>query len=119
MNPYYFPDPEHSDSIFGSEIPVCIDGAEVIRLASGWDMTADELLDQMHEASDSEIDKFGTFDGECTVRDICRAFGLTQAAFAARFDIPLRTVEDWCTIRRTCAPYIRRMMVEILFQSYL
>lgn len=49
-----------------------------------------------------------------TVREICAAAHLTQAALAARFGIPRRTVEDWCTGKRACAAYIRRMMCEIL-----
>lgn len=49
-----------------------------------------------------------------TVREICAAANLTQSALAARFGIPKRTVEDWCAERRTCAPYIRRMMCECL-----
>ncbi len=42
-----------------------------------------------------------------TVRDILMSAGLTQAAFATRFCIPLRTVEDWATGKRKCADYIR------------
>lgn len=49
-----------------------------------------------------------------TVREICAAADLTQAALAARFGIPKRTVEDWCAGKRSCAPYIRRMMMECL-----
>ena len=49
-----------------------------------------------------------------TVREICTAAKLTQAALAARFGIPKRTIEDWCTGKRACAPYIRRMMMECL-----
>lgn len=48
------------------------------------------------------------------VKSICRAANLTQTALAARFGIPKRTVEDWCAGKRSCAPYIRRMMCEIL-----
>ena len=49
-----------------------------------------------------------------TVREICTAANLTQSALAARFGIPQRTVENWCTGSRACAPYIRRMMMECL-----
>lgn len=49
-----------------------------------------------------------------TVREICAAANLTQSALAARFGIPQRTVENWCTGSRACAPYIRRMMMECL-----
>lgn len=48
------------------------------------------------------------------VKSICRAANLTQAALAARFGIPKRTVEDWCAGKRQCAPYIRLMMCECL-----
>lgn len=49
-----------------------------------------------------------------SVKDICKAVGLTQAGLAQRFCIPKRTVEDWCRGVRTCAPYIRLMMCELL-----
>lgn len=49
-----------------------------------------------------------------TVREICAAANLTQAALAARFQIPKRTVEDWCRGVAKCAPYIRLMMMECL-----
>lgn len=49
-----------------------------------------------------------------TVREICTATNLTQSALADRFGIPKRTVENWCSGSRDCAPYIRRMMMECL-----
>ena len=49
-----------------------------------------------------------------TVREICTAANLTQSALSARFDIPLRTIENWCSGKRSCALYIRRMMMECL-----
>lgn len=49
-----------------------------------------------------------------TVKEICRAFGLTQAAFAQRFCIPKRTIEDWCRGARKCPDYIRLMVMELL-----
>ena len=42
-----------------------------------------------------------------SVRDIIRESGFTQSAFATRFCIPLRTVEDWATGKRKCADYDR------------
>lgn len=42
-----------------------------------------------------------------TVKDILRRAGLTQTAFATRFCIPLRTVEDWCVGKRKCPDYER------------
>lgn len=48
------------------------------------------------------------------VKSICRAAGLTQAALAARFGIPKRTVENWCSGANKCPDYTRRMMCELL-----
>lgn len=49
-----------------------------------------------------------------SVRDIIAASGLTQSAFAVKFCVPLRTVEDWATGKRKCADYIRLMFARIL-----
>lgn len=45
-----------------------------------------------------------------SIRDILAVSGMTQAAFAEMFCIPLRTVEDWATGKRKCADYIRLMI---------
>jgi hypothetical protein len=62
MKIYYFADSEYADSIYGSLDPICIDYNEVSRLAREWDMTTEELLDQMHEASKAEIEQYGTYE---------------------------------------------------------
>lgn len=49
-----------------------------------------------------------------TIRDILVATGMTQKALSQRFDIPLRTVENWATGKRECPVYIRKMMIELL-----
>lgn len=62
MKTYYIANNEHSDAIYGDQAPICIDLAEVERLAREWDMTAEELLDQMHEADDNEISEYGVYN---------------------------------------------------------
>lgn len=49
-----------------------------------------------------------------SVKDICEAAGLTQAALGCRFCIPMRTVWDWCRGVRTPPDYVRLMMVQLL-----
>ena len=49
-----------------------------------------------------------------TIREILTATGMTQKALSQRFDIPLRTIENWATGKRECPVYIRKMIVEIL-----
>lgn len=47
-----------------------------------------------------------------TVRDIRRATGLSQAAFAQRFCIPRRTVEDWERGIGSCSLYLRLLLAQ-------
>ena len=59
---YYFADDEYIDSIYNGS-PVCIDMAELKRLAREWEMTTAELRQQMHEASAEEIAEYGIYNG--------------------------------------------------------
>ena len=60
---YYFPNPEHESAFFGSEYPICVDFAEVKRLANEWGYeSTDDLLSELHEATEAEITKYGTYD---------------------------------------------------------
>jgi hypothetical protein len=61
---YYIARPEYSDYIYGDQLPVCLDLAEVKRLAREWDMTMDELLSQMHIATTKEMESHGVYDSE-------------------------------------------------------
>ena len=72
--------------------------------------------DELNEIQPERIAALGSIWGAChrSVRDIVAAAGMTQRAFAERFCIPLRTVEDWCTGKRECAVYLRLMMQECL-----
>lgn len=45
-----------------------------------------------------------------TIRDIRASTGLSQVAFAQRFCIPRRTVEDWEAGRRSCPDYVRLLL---------
>lgn len=72
--------------------------------------------DESSEIPPERIADLGEIYDACnrSVRDIVAAAGMTQRAFAERFCIPLRTVEDWCAGRRECALYMRLMMQECL-----
>ena len=62
MKTYYFPNAEHSDAFFGGQSPVCVDAAELDRLAADWGLDDDELRAQVHEASEDEIAEYGVYD---------------------------------------------------------
>lgn len=62
MDSFYIAKPEHVDAIYGSEYPVCLSLCAVAQLAAGWEMTTEELLEQMDEATPGQIAEFGTLD---------------------------------------------------------
>lgn len=49
-----------------------------------------------------------------SIKSMCDAYNLTQTALAKRFDIPLRTVQDWYSGRRQPPDYVLRMVDELL-----
>lgn len=52
---YYFANPERIEEIYGDQMPVCIPETDLQNLASGWSISVDDLMDQLHEASAAEI----------------------------------------------------------------
>ena len=49
-----------------------------------------------------------------TIKDLCVRYGLSQSALARRFNIPLRTIQDWYSERRTPPAYVVEMMAQLL-----
>ena len=48
-----------------------------------------------------------------TVREIVQNTGLSQTDFAARFAVPLRTLQRWIAGDRDCPPYTRLMLAKL------
>ena len=59
----YMPDDEYLDRWFDSEQPVCLTKDEIKALALGWSVPVDELMGQVHEATEDEIDEWGVSNG--------------------------------------------------------
>lgn len=51
---------------------------------------------------------------EKTIKKLCEAYGISQTALARRFDIPLRTVQDWHAGRRKPPAYVVNMLTDLL-----
>lgn len=49
-----------------------------------------------------------------TIKDICTEYKITQTELSKRFEIPLRTIQDWHGGRRVPPYYVVKMMIEIL-----
>ena len=52
-----------------------------------------------------------------TIKDLCDRFGLTQAELSRRFDIPHRSVQDWCSGRRNPPSYLIKILGDALSAS--
>lgn len=48
------------------------------------------------------------------IAEICERYGLSQTALAKKFDIPLRTVQDWHGGRRKAPDYVVSMIDRLL-----
>lgn len=53
-------------------------------------------------------------DDKTIIAEICEAYGYSQTALAKKFEIPLRTMQDWYAGRRTPPAYVTNMMVKLL-----
>lgn len=49
-----------------------------------------------------------------SIKELCTEYGLGQTELARRFDIPLRTIQNWHAEVRTPPDYVVRMMDELL-----
>lgn len=49
-----------------------------------------------------------------TIRELCEKYGMGQTALARRFEIPLRTVQDWYSGRSTPPVYVVKMLDRLL-----
>lgn len=45
-------------------------------------------------------------------RDFLSRLGLTQAELSRRYRIPIRTIENWCSGCRRCAPWVMLLLAE-------
>lgn len=62
MKNYYICDSENFDTIYGDQYPVCITKTEIMRLSTEWEIELCDLMEQFHEASESEIAEYGVYD---------------------------------------------------------
>lgn len=53
------------------------------------------------------------------IKDLCEFYEITQSELARRFEIPLRTVQDWHAGRRTPPAYVAIMLEELLLRQHM
>lgn len=53
-------------------------------------------------------------DQKTPIALMCERYGLSQTGLAKKFDIPVRTVQDWHAGRRKAPDYVISMMTRLL-----
>ena len=53
-----------------------------------------------------------------TIKEICDAYGISQTELSRKYDIPLRTVQDWHAGRRTPPAYVVNMIERLMALEY-
>ena len=53
-------------------------------------------------------------ENDKTIKAIFEEYGISQTELHRRFDIPLRTVQDWYAGRRTPPDYVVNMISDLL-----
>ena len=49
-----------------------------------------------------------------TIKEAREQAGLSRAEMSRRFEIPIRTLEDWENGKRTTPPYVEKLIIEKL-----
>ena len=53
-----------------------------------------------------------------SVRELLEYSGLSQAAFARKYGIPLRTLEDWLAGRRNPPSYVPQLLERVVKEDF-
>ena len=56
-------------------------------------------------------------DKSVSIKELCVAYGLSQTELSKKYDIPLRTVQDWHAGRRTPPSYVVNMLHKLLYME--
>lgn len=74
------------------------------------------ILDEVTDNEEQAVELIAAIHAatHMTAAQLVKASGLNQTKFAARFMIPLRTVQNWCGGQREMPTYTKFMAAELL-----
>ena len=103
-----------TDKLFCTIFGAALDAADRDAFLSDWSLSSAWNDDP---SADITADRIAVVGGiwdaaHLTIRDIRQHTGLSQAAFAMRYCIPTRTLEDWERGVRSCPDYLRLLLAQ-------
>ena len=103
-----------TDKLFNTLWAAALNCADRDAYVSGWALSSAWGDNPEAEIPAARIEALGQLwdAAHLTTRDIRAHAGLSQAAFAVRYCIPRRTVENWESSDHQCADYIRLLLAE-------
>lgn len=103
-----------TDKLFSALWAAALDCADRDAYVSDWASSPTCGDDSAAEIPTTRIEMLGQLwdAAHLTIRNIRAHTGLSQAAFAVRYCIPRRTVENWEAGDRQCADYVRLLLAE-------
>lgn len=66
------------------------------------------------EFAKDELKEFANSDKIYTIKEIREYSGLSQAGFAAKYDIPKRSIENWEGGKRECPLYVTKLLNRVV-----
>ena len=91
-----------TDKLFFSLFSAALSSSDRDAFVSDWSLSS-----VWGDAPDADI------PAHLTIRDIRQHTGLSQVAFATRYCIPTRTLEDWERGVRSCPDYLRLLLAQV------
>ncbi len=103
-----------TDKLFNALWADALDCADRDAYVSDWALSSAWGDDPEADISADRIEMLGKLwdAAHLTIRDIRAYTGLSQAAFAVRYCIPCRTIENWESGVRSCPDYLRLLLVQ-------
>lgn len=103
-----------TDKLFCTIFGAALDAADRDAFLSDWSISSAWGDDP---SGDITADRIAVVGGiwdaaHLTIRTIRQHTGLSQAAFAMRYCIPTRTLEDWERGVRSCPAYLRLLLAQ-------
>lgn len=83
---------------------------------------AEKILKQFEDTDKADgtytEDFYEIYEKEAEIKDLRFLTGLSQAKFGEKYDIPLRTIQDWEAGRRIPPVYVEKLLARAVIEDF-